>query len=193
MKGSSLGFERTAAKLGGIGFARIICVESRQLSELQQLLRSEAGIRIFGGLSGHRNTALHQNAERFIGKIRGSDTRGTLADERSKPDFFSLGAIDLFDLAEPDLDRRGTLADIERVGTAGTGSDGAFDKFLRNAACLIRLKHRGRLACRKPDDQHSQEYQEAASPIGAEQLKRQLSIGRIGLEDLVGQVKRRRK
>ena len=82
----------------------------RRATAARRAAASSGGARPAYGSSGASRAIARQRstsvAERLVRQVRGGDRRRALADEQPQPDLLALGAADVFELAEADLDAR---------------------------------------------------------------------------------------
>ena len=101
-------------------------------------------IRVFGRFASHRQAALDQRRQGFVGEVGRSDGRGAPANEQTQADLLAFGPIEAFELAEPHLHARRAVADIEGVGGGRAGRDAALDQRFGDFAGGVGGLHRPR-------------------------------------------------
>ena len=143
-EGRTLGLERAGTQLGRIGLAKILQVERRNLAQLQEIPRRQTGERVFGRFASHRQAALGQRRQGFVGEVGRSDGRRAPAIEQTQADLLAFRPIEAFQLAEPDADARRAVADIEDVGRGRAGGEAALDQQFGNSAGGVGGLHRPR-------------------------------------------------
>ena len=64
-----------------------------------------------------------------------------MAEEHAQGDVLAFGALDVFEIAQPDLDAFGGIGAVNGIGGVGTGFARAINEILRAVFGLFRTEH----------------------------------------------------
>ena len=115
----------------------------------------DAAKRVFGNGMGHRDRALDKLVERLWRAVARRHHRLLAADKHPQPEIVTLGALELFGLAEATAMRQRDALKEDRIGGIGAGAARAADQILQQVDRVIcfDLSHQ----CSKshlPEGQH---------------------------------------